>query len=366
LLLALALAALPAQAATQDEKLKALRARIEKLNEELRRDESAQREARDALRSSERAISEANRALARLAAEARQLRAEADRLASRRASLNEQIQQREKAIERMLVAWAAGGAPDALRVALSGSDPADIGRRLHYLGQISRAAANLLAEQRAAIAELERLRAEAKGRAERLRAIEQASRADRDKVLSERQERRRVLQTVAVDIRKNRKEIRVLKADEARLARIVEAIGRGDFLSAKGAFSGLRGKLALPVRGELTQRFGAPRGAAGTEAKGVFIRAPQGQPVRSIARGQVVYADWMRGFGNLLIVDHGESYLSIYANNDSLLKEPGDVVAPGEPIAITGSSGGNEQTGLYFEMRHLGRAFDPLSWVKPK
>ena len=102
------------------------------------------------------------------------------------------------------------------------------------------------------------------------------------------------------------------------------------------------------------------------EAKGVFIRAPQGQPVRAVAKGQVVYADWMRGFGNLLIVDHGENYLSIYANNEALLKEIGDAVAPGEPVAITGSSGGNEETGLYFELRHLGRAFDPLSWVKLK
>ena len=362
----LGLAAAPAWGATQEENLKALRGRIEALNRDLERKEGSQREARDALRSSERAISEANRALARLAAEAREVRAEAAKIGEQRRALQAQVASREAAIERMLVAWAAGGVPDPLRVALSGNDPAELGRKLHYLGHLSRAAAGLLAEQRAAIAELERLAREATSRAERLRGIEQASRADRDKVLRERQERRRVLQSLAVDIRKNRKEIRVLKGDEARLARIVEAIGRGDFLSAKGAFSALRGKLALPVRGELTQRFGTPRGAAGTEAKGVFIRAPQGQAVRSIARGQVVYADWMRGFGNLLIVDHGESYLSIYANNDSLLKELGDVVAPGEPIALTGSSGGNEQTGLYFEMRHLGRAFDPLSWVKLK
>jgi septal ring factor EnvC (AmiA/AmiB activator) len=294
------------------------------------------------------------------------VRAEAGRVAERRRAVQAQVSSREAAIERMLVAWAAGGAPDALRVALSGNDPADIGRHLHYLGQLSRAAASLLAEQRAALAELERLASEARSRAERLRAIEQASRADRDRVLSERRERQRVLQALAADIRKNRKEIRVLRADEARLARLVEAVGRGDFASFKDPFSALRGKLRLPVRGELTQRFGAPRGAAGMEAKGVFIRAPGGQPVRAIAKGQVVYADWMRGFGNLLIVDHGENYLSIYANNESLLKELGDAVAPGEPIATTGSSGGNEETGLYFEMRHLGRAFDPLSWVKLK
>jgi septal ring factor EnvC (AmiA/AmiB activator) len=124
----------------------------------------------------------------------------------------------------------------------------------------------------------------------------------------------------------------------------------------------LRGKLRFPVRGELTRRFGAQT-EAGMEAKGVFIRATPGEPVRAIAGGQVVYADWMRGFGNLLIVDHGEKYLSIYANNESLLKQVGEAVTPGEAIATVGASGGNEETGLYFELRHLGRAFDPLRWV---
>jgi septal ring factor EnvC (AmiA/AmiB activator) len=137
-------------------------------------------------------------------------------------------------------------------------------------------------------------------------------------------------------------------------------------VEVRGTFSKLRGRLSLPVRGELTGRFGAPRGAAGTESKGVFIRAPEGQPVRAVASGQVVYADWMRGFGNLLIVDHGEAYLSIYANAESLLRQVGDVVEYGEAVATTGASGGNEETGLYFELRHLGRAFDPLRWVKLK
>ena len=365
-MLAAGLTALTVQAATQEESLKALRGRIEALTREVEKREETKREARDALRDSERAISNANRTLTRRAAEARQVRAEARRVAERRRVLEVQIAEREAAIARMLVARAAAGVPDVVTVTLTGNDPADLGRALHYLGHISRAAAGLLAEQRAALTELERLGEEARGRAERLRAIEQASRADRDKVLSERRERRRVLQRVAADIRENRREIRVLRADEARLARLVEAIGRTDLFSGKGSFSALRGKLPLPVRGELTGRFGAPRGAAGLEAKGVFIRAPEGQPVRAIARGQVVYADWMRGFGNLLIVDHGESYLSIYANNESLLKELGDAVAPGEPVATTGSSGGNQETGLYFEMRHLGRAFDPLRWVKLK
>jgi septal ring factor EnvC (AmiA/AmiB activator) len=88
--------------------------------------------------------------------------------------------------------------------------------------------------------------------------------------------------------------------------------------------------------------------------------------VRAVAAGRVVYADWMRGFGNLLIVDHGEAYLSIYGNNESLLKQPGEAVAAGESIAIVGASGGNEESGLYFELRHLGKAFDPRRWLKWK
>jgi septal ring factor EnvC (AmiA/AmiB activator) len=270
----------------------------------------------------------------------------------------------------MLAARYAAAAPDALRVVLSGEDPTSAARALHYAGYVSRAAARLLGEYREAIGGLARLAQEAEQRASRLREVERAEHADRDKVLTERRERRRVLERIGAELRKSRREIKVLRADEARLARLVERIGRvlatPERSSRKEPFSRLRGQLRLPVAGELIGRFGAPRGAAGTESKGVFIRAPEGQPVRAIAHGQVVFADWMRGFGNLLIVDHGEAYLSIYANNESLLKQVGDAVSVGEPVATTGASGGNEETGLYFELRHSGRAFDPLRWVKLK
>jgi murein hydrolase activator len=296
------------------------------------------------------------------------VRAEAAALAERRRSLERSLAARQAAIGRMLAARQAGGAPDALRVALSGDNPAAVSRTLHYVTYVTRASASMLGDYRAGIAEAERLAGEAQAKRERLLALARSSRGDRETILAERRERRRVLERVAVEVRKSRREIKVLRADEARLARLVEELGRvvASPVASGAALSTLRGRLSLPVRGELGGRFGAPRGAAGTEAKGVFIRAPQGRPVRAVASGQVVYADWMRGFGNLLILDHGEAYLSIYANNEALLKQVGDVVAPGEAIATTGASGGNEETGLYFELRHLGRAFDPLRWVKLK
>lgn len=128
------------------------------------------------------------------------------------------------------------------------------------------------------------------------------------------------------------------------------------------SFSSLRGSLRLPIQGELIARYGSKRGD-GPNWKGLFIRASEGADVKAIAPGKVIFAEWLRGFGNLIIVDHGTQYMSIYGNNQAVLKRPGDTVKSGEVIASAGNSGGNEQSGLYFELRHQGRAFDPLAWM---
>ncbi|ATQ78703.1 protease [Massilia violaceinigra] len=130
----------------------------------------------------------------------------------------------------------------------------------------------------------------------------------------------------------------------------------------EGAFVSLRGKLRAPVSGKLAARFGAKRGS-GPSWKGMFIKADEGSEVRAVAGGRVVFARWMRGFGNLILVDHGSEYLSIYGNNQALLKREGDAVKGGDPIASAGNTGGNEESGLYFEIRHKGAAVDPAGWV---
>lgn len=390
-------AVLPAQAATREEDLAALRARIEALRGELEGRETDRREARDALRASEVAISNANRSLQALEQDARAAREAIARIGARRSAQERALDAQQEALGRLLAARfssggatasAAGGAPDFIRLALSGEDLADAARKLHYLTYVSRDAARVIEAQRAGLAELAQLKADSEEKSRELAAIEARGRADREQLLKERREHRRLLERIAGDIRSAKKRIQSLLADESRLARLVEEIGK--VLAARpgagyrrespgasavpdpaggtdsaGLFSSLKGRLRLPVRGELAGRFGGQR-TAGAAGKGVFIRAAEGEPVRAVGAGRVVYADWMRGFGNLLIVDHGESFLSIYGNNESLLKQSGDAVRLGEPLATVGQSGGNEETGLYFELRHLGRPFDPLSWVKLK
>ncbi len=143
----------------------------------------------------------------------------------------------------------------------------------------------------------------------------------------------------------------------------IEVVGiEKNVQEAEQAFARLRGQLKLPVRGTLTARYGS-RHVDGMSGKGIFIRAAEGTEIKSVAGGKVVFSDWLRGFGNLIIVDHGSQYLSIYGNNHTLFKRAGEVVKTGDVIASAGSSGGNEQSGLYFELRHQGRAFDPLTWA---
>ncbi|CAB3669755.1 murein hydrolase activator EnvC family protein [Achromobacter piechaudii] len=129
-----------------------------------------------------------------------------------------------------------------------------------------------------------------------------------------------------------------------------------------GGGSGLKHGLAMPVRGQVQGRFGVDRPDGGVW-RGVVLRAPEGTPVKVVAPGTVVYAEWLRGFGNLIIVDHGQQYLTVYAYNQSLLKRVGDSVTGGDTIATVGATGGQVESGLYFEIRHRGAPVDPAQWL---
>ena len=132
-----------------------------------------------------------------------------------------------------------------------------------------------------------------------------------------------------------------------------------------GNFGSLKGRLTMPVKGTVVASFGQSRqgAAASLPWRGLLIRAKTGDAVRATVPGTVVFSDWMRGFGNLMILDHGSNYLSVYANNESLYKSVGDAVRQGETIAGVGNSGGEEHPGLYFELRYKGKPFDPDKWL---
>jgi septal ring factor EnvC (AmiA/AmiB activator) len=364
-------------AGAEREQLEALRARIEKLRLGIAAAEGARTEARDQLRDSERAISASNRELRALAARRESLRGELRALPARGRAAESELGARADTLGRLLALRHLQGGQGYLRLALSGRDPSQAARDLHYYGHLSAAQARLIGALRETLARSREIERGLREKGSELAAVESAQRARRTELATEQAARRTVLVRVSNRLREQRREVRGLERDEGRLARLVQEIAkllasgpkglRNEALPESGAparrFAALKGTLRLPAKGEVTNRFGAARPGGGPLWKGLFIRAPAGAEVRAVAGGRIVFAEWLRGFGNLLIIDHGDAYLTIYGNNESLLRQVGDEVGTGELVATAGNSGGSQNSGIYFELRHEGKPFDPLRWV---
>ena len=376
--------------ANQKAELSQLRERIENLQRDIVKSEESRNEVADALRTSERAISEVNRGLLTLSREQ-------GRIAHSLAKLKTSIEAgradaagQQALLDRTIRHQYMHGNADALRLMLNGQDVAEVDRQIHYFGYLSRARATMISGLKQSLAALAALESEAHSKQEELAINAEAQKQARAQLQSERAARQKVFSQIKADIGKNRREVGRLKRDEDRLAKLIEQLAKAlardrderkerqsDRIQQKGqpvesvadasfigrAFETLKGKLKLPARGELKGRFGNPREDGGVTWKGLFIRAEVGQTVKAVADGRVVYADWLRGFGNLLIVDHGGGYMSLYGNNESLLKQVGDKTQSGETVASVGSTGGALESGVYFELRHEGKPFDPMKWV---
>lgn len=395
--LLLLLACLPAVAAARDggnlkEQQGELKQRIESLRRDLSKTEESRSQAVDQLRETESAISDANRRLHELASERSGVQAELSDLESQGQRLDRQTAAQQQQLSRLLGRQFTGGDSDALRLMLAGRDPNQAARDRYFLTQLSRAKADLIQQLRGVAAEKKRLADAARERQEKLADIERRAQESRAQLLDRKKQRQATLAKIADRIKSQRREIDALKKDEQRLGKLIEGLARiaaskkaappkvGAGKTAKtlpagpttvknadpgavGAFGALRGKLRWPLRGELAGRFGGARAEGGASWKGLFIRAAEGAQVHAVASGQVVFSDWLRGFGNLLIVDHGDDFLSVYGNNESLLAAVGREVKAGEAVATAGNSGGNPESGLYFELRHRGQPFDPLKWL---
>ncbi len=370
-----------AAAPPQKEELNQLRGRIDALQKRLSAAEGARSEAADALRDSEHAISEANRMLRELTDKQRGIQDKLTELQQQGRRAGNDIEAQQRLLARQLYQQYVGGQPDALKLLLNLENPNQIARDLHYLTHLSRLRADLIRGLRSNLQHLDGLARDTRQQSEELAAVQAEQQTQRARLEQDKRARRDVLQKVSRQIESQRREISTLQRDEQRLARLIEQIGqviarsRADTLrnervpdgSTDGsAFAELRGKLSLPVRGELRGRFGSPRADGGLSWKGVFIVTQPRQEVRAVAAGRVVFADWLRGFGNLLIIDHGGGYMSLYGNNESLFKQVGQAAKGGETVAAVGNSGGNTDSGLYFEIRHQGKPFDPLTWVNLK
>jgi len=365
--------------ASKQEELDNLRKRIAVVQQHMDKTHESKIEVVDALRESERAISNRNRKLAEIAALQHAADQKLGKLQDQQRKLSSSMTEQQTLLGRLLYQQYLGGNQEYLKLVLNNQDPDKISRDLFYYQYIARDRASTLAKLRSNLAAMDMINIATRQQREQLVSLRTEQAAQKASLIKEQHARRQVLGKISLRLRQQRREITHLQRDENRLSQLVNQLAivlaqpasktllRNDRLPDNRfdgrPFDQLKGKLELPVKGELTNRFGTPRPGSTVDWKGLFLRTSDGQPVKAIAAGRVVFADWLRGFGNLIIIDHGKSYMSLYGNNETLYKQVGDVVRGGDTIAAAGNTGGNENFGLYFELRHESKPLDPMKWI---
>ncbi len=388
------------------ESLSNIHERIEKLKKDLDQTKEAHADVADALKKSEKAISETNRKLFEIKQDHQKYSETLQSLQQKKSSLETTLGQQKAQLSKQLYQQYVNGETQYLPIILDAKNPSEISRQLQYLSYVGHARSDLIDSMQHNLSMVTKLNEETASTLKQVAELKNQQEAAKHNLEKEKENKAKVLEKLSSKIDAQRNEISKLKRDEKNLSELVEKLAKAAQTKASpkklttstsksdqtsvatrteekvpsqpitvaknetlpsagfdgGDFSALRGKLHLPVRGEVSNRFGATREDTGVTWKGLFIRSAEGSEVKSIANGKIVFADWMRGFGNLLIIDHGDGYMSLYGNNQALLRKMGDNVKSGDTIASVGNSGGNETAGLYYELRKQSKPFDPMSW----
>jgi len=258
------------------------------------------------------------------------------------------------------------GRQERVKLLLNQHDPASVGRMMTYYRYLSEHRGMNIATVNEHLAELARLHDEAAKERDRLTALAAARQAELDRLNGAQQKRRELLAALATRIQQEGEEIGRLAAEEKDLTRLIAELTSilSDYpITSDAPFAELKGGLTWPVAGTLLHDFGQPRAGGGLKWNGVVLAAPRGSEVRAVYHGRVVFTDWLAGLGLLVIVDHGEGYMTLYGYNETTLKSTGDWVAPGDVIATVGDSGGQARAGLYFEIRQGAKPVNPRTWI---
>jgi septal ring factor EnvC (AmiA/AmiB activator) len=293
--------------------------------------------------------------------------------AKRLAQLDSEIAEREAELAResgqlsaQVRAAYMSGNQEKIKLLLNQRDPAMLGRMMTYYRYFNDYRADNIGSVSTKIRELAEKHSEVAAEEARLADLARSRSAELEKLAAAQQERQELLAALKDKMTAEGREIERLAAQEKDLARLIAELSRilSDYpITSEEPFSEYRGRLTWPVAGTLLSDFGQPRVGGQLKWNGVVLAAPRGREVRSVYHGRVVFADWLAGMGLLVIVDHGEGYMTLYGYNETILKNAGDWVAPGDVIATVGDSGGQTQAGLYFEIRRGTQPLNPRRWV---
>ena len=356
----------PGEQAETEAQLEAVQAEIARTRAEATRRQAQADEATQELRHAEISVAAVRQALAALEAERARHAAERSTLAGERSQREAHIDAERSALENEVRAAYLMGRSEPLKLLLNQEDPARAGRMLAYYGYFGRARAGEIARIETDVRELDALDRALAGEDERLAALEAQRHDELGQLEQSRARRRTALVSLQAESRTSAARLERLQRDRSGLESLLRELKRSmqaQMPAGHGAFAQLRGKLPWPVSGRLEARYGETR-AGGLRWDGELIETQRGAEVRAVSDGRVIFADWLPGLGLLIIVDHGDGYLSLYGHNERLYEAVGAPVKAGEPIAAAGDSGGSPRPELYFEIRKAGHPIDPRPWFR--
>ena len=389
---------LPLAALAQSEsgtrtQLDQLKSEMGKLQGLLRKFQNERSELQGGLRKSEVEIGATQKKIQQIEEQLKEQERQLQQMEQQRQQLQQSKQTQQQQVSDQVRAAYQLGRQNKLKALLNQEDPNKLSRALVYYDYFNRARAEQIEAYIDVISELDAVQPEIERTAGSLRDARAELDKKRRELVGARQERERALAKLASTIKGKDAELKQMAEDRSALEQVLRRLEQASRAAAakkreqapvtSGAggaqlpavtstepvagnrpFRELRGKLPWPVSGRPSNRFGSQRGNSPLRWQGVNIVAAEGTTVRAIHHGKVVFADWLRGSGLLIIVDHGNGFLSLYAHNQALLRNVGASVRAGDPIATVGNSGGQQQAGLYFEIRHRGVPNDPASWCR--
>ncbi len=316
------------------------------------------------LKQDEQAIAEAAKKVNQTKASLVAINKKLTELATRKVELDKLKAIQQQTLANQLTSAYLAGNHDYTKMMLNQQNPASIERLLAYYQYLNKARMSSISKLQETITELDSIEAAQKAQQTKLNALrlEQEQQA---KVLSQEQsQRQQTLAQLQRTLNSQGAKLEQLQIEEVSLKRVVEqAIKSVQENPSMEGLASIKQKLKWPTQGRIRSSFGSTRSGQ-VKWKGVILAAPEGQSVAAIASGKVIYADWLRGFGMVMVVDHGKGYMSLYGHAQTLLKNAGETVSKNETIALVGRSGGQAEPGLYFEVRHKGQAVDPAKYCK--
>ena len=357
--------ATPAQ---KEAELKQIRSRIERVRKSVNDDVEARDRLSVKLRDAELSVQQARKDLDDVRARRLQSEAQLRELEDERAEREAQLAVERDALSGELRTAYVNGHEEQLKLLLNQQDPAQVGRMLTYYGYFGRARAERIGAIREQLTELAALRQKIVAETERLEALEGEQTQQLDALRNAQKARAHAVAAVEGQIKTRSGELRRLESQAGSLEKLITQLRKAleSVPVAKQApFEPLRGKLPWPVQqGRVLARFGQPRAGGSLKWQGMLVGTDRGARVRAPFAGRVVYADWLPGMGLMLVLDHGQGYMSLYGHNEELFRKVGDRVESGDVIASVGDSGGHNTPALYFEVRRGREPVNPEQWLQ--